>query len=122
MDRIDLHVNVPTVEYSELQSELPTESSADMLARVSKAQSIQKKRFNGTNIIFNSRMPEKVMSEKLLMERETKNMLENVMEKLTVSARSYGKILRVSRTIADLDLSDTVKVKHLAEALQYRMF
>jgi magnesium chelatase family protein len=118
MDRIDIHVRMPSVDFNDLRAGTPGESSADMRARVIAAHGIQKKRYNGTKIAYNSRMPEKILRHKV--ENAALNALENAMRKLSFSARAYGKTLRIARTIADLASSEYVTDIHMAEAIQYR--
>jgi magnesium chelatase family protein len=118
MDRIDLHVRIPSIDFSDLKSGKPGESSADIRSRVIMAHETQKARYSGTGIFFNSRMPEKMLRHKVA--DAALNTLENAMRKLSFSARAYGKTLRVARTIADLSSSEYVNEVHMAEAIQYR--
>jgi magnesium chelatase family protein len=118
MDRIDLHVRIPSIDFNDLKSGTPGESSENIRARVMKAHEAQKDRYKGTGIFFNSRMPEKMLRHKV--DNSALNALESAMRKLSFSARAYGKTLRVARTIADLSLSEYVQDVHMAEAIQYR--
>jgi magnesium chelatase family protein len=118
MDRIDIHVRIPSIDFNDLKSGAPGESSANIRSRVIMAHEAQKVRYGGTGILFNSRMPEKMLRHKV--ENAALNTLENAMQRLSFSARAYGKTLRVARTIADLAASEYVKDVHMAEAIQYR--
>ncbi|MCR6639562.1 MAG: YifB family Mg chelatase-like AAA ATPase [Sporocytophaga sp.] len=125
LDRIDLHVEVTPVGFDQMSSIRKTESSGEIRERVIKAREIQQKRFEelptGENLIHsNSMMPSQMVKEICIISEPGKNLLKNAMEKLGLSARAYDRILRVSRTIADLAESEEIKVEHLAEAIQYR--
>lgn len=125
LDRIDLHVEVTPVGFDEMSSIRKSESSGEIRERVIKAREIQQKRFEelptGENLIHsNSMMPSQMVKEICIISEPGKNLLKNAMEKLGLSARAYDRILRVSRTIADLAESEDIKVEHLAEAIQYR--
>jgi magnesium chelatase family protein len=123
MDRIDIHVEVPSLKVAELTEAGPaSESSSIIKERVSKARKIQRERFKNTKIYSNSQMGVKEIKKHCVLDGETKNVLKNAIEKLGLSARAYDRILKVSRTIADLEGSAEIKTAHIAEAIQYRAF
>ena len=120
LDRIDIHVDVPSVKYEELSS-LPTgEKSADIRERVNKARQIQLDRFKDLEIYSNSQMNPKQIREYCILDDESKTLLKLAMEKKGLSARAYERILKVARTIADLDNSENIQTNHISEAVQYR--
>jgi magnesium chelatase family protein len=121
LDRIDLHVEVTPVAFSELSSLKPQEASADIRERVIKAREKQAERYKEHEGIYcNAQMSSKMLKEICVISKPGQNLLKTAMEKLNLSARAYDRILKVSRTIADLSLSDEIKIEHLAEAIQYR--
>ena len=121
LDRIDLHVEVTPVAFSELSSIKNTESSSAIRGRVVKAREIQDKRFKQhPGIYCNAQMSSKLLKEICILNQPSQLLLKAAMEKLNLSARAYDRILKVSRTIADLSQSDDIKAEHLAEAIQYR--
>src|SRR5690606_10124474 len=121
LDRIDLHVEVTPVAFSELSSIKNTESSSAIRGRVVKAREIQDKRFKQhPGIYCNAQMSSKLLKEICILNQPSQLLLKTAMEKLNLSARAYDRILKVSRTIADLSQSDDIKAEHLAEAIQYR--
>lgn len=122
LDRIDLHVEVTPISYDELsQSARPSESSADILKRVEKARTIQKSRFEGLEQTHcNAQIKGNRIRTICKIDSACQSLLKTAMEKLQLSARAYDRILKVSRTIADLAGSAEIKVEHLAEAIQYR--
>ncbi len=120
MDRIDIHINVPSVKFNELHSKQKGESSADIKERVNKARQIQLNRFEGQGIYANARMSAKQLEVYCPLDNECKNLLEMAYSKLGLSARAHSRILKVARTIADLDDSENIQTSHIAEAIQYR--
>lgn len=120
LDRLDIHIEVPQVEFSRLSADEKGESSADIKKRVDRARKIQQKRFEGTNIKCNAKMTPSMTREYCRIGEKEKAFLERSFEKLGLSARAYDKILRVARTIADLDESEKIELSHLTEAVQYR--
>lgn len=120
LDRLDIHIEVPQVEFSRLSADEKGESSADIKKRVDRARKIQQKRFKGTNIKCNAKMTPSMTREYCRIGEKEKAFLERSFEKLGLSARAYDKILRVARTIADLDESEKIELSHLTEAVQYR--
>ncbi|MDR0800809.1 MAG: YifB family Mg chelatase-like AAA ATPase [Endomicrobium sp.] len=123
MDRIDIHVEVPALKFSELSAlDVDYENSESIRERVVKAREIQNARFMGNSIYANAQMESKEIKKYCVLDDKAYETLKIAVEKLNFSARSYDKILKVSRTIADLDGSDTIKTNHIAEAVQYRFF
>ncbi|MDR3256080.1 MAG: YifB family Mg chelatase-like AAA ATPase [Endomicrobium sp.] len=123
MDRIDIHVEVPALKFSELAVlNDDSESSASIRERVVKAREIQNARLLGSGIYANAQMQSKEIKKHCILDDEAYETLKAAIEKLNFSARSYDKILKVSRTIADLDNSNIIKANHIAEAVQYRFF
>jgi magnesium chelatase family protein len=120
LDRIDLHVEVTPVSFSELSSKRKTENSASIRERVIQARQIQSRRFEGKNIYCNAQMEAQTVQEVCTISEVGRNLLSKAMQKLQLSARAYDRILKVSRTIADLAASDEILPEHLAEAIQYR--
>ena len=120
LDRIDIQVEVSPVKYNNLNSNEKEESSEDIRKRVNNARNIQKKRYEGLGIYSNSELTPKLMEQYCVLSSSGKIILKNAFEKLGLSARAYGRILKVSRTIADLDNSEEILDKHLLEAIQYR--
>lgn len=120
LDRIDIHIEVPAVKYEELSSSQPAESSAEIRERVNRARSIQVKRFEGLNISCNARIPTGKLHDFCELDAAADAMLKKAFDKLGLSSRAYSKILKVARTIADLDGSERITKTHIAEAVQYR--
>lgn len=121
LDRIDLHVEVVPVDFNELISEVKSEKSTNIRERVMKAREIQQERFQDIQGLHsNAQMGGKEVQEICQISDSGRNLLKRAMEKLNLSARAYDRILKVSRTIADLAGSDDIKVEHLAEAIHYR--
>jgi magnesium chelatase family protein len=121
LDRIDLHVEVTPVAFNELSSIKPSENSGSIRDRVIKAREMQAERYkNNPGVYCNAQMSSKMLKEICVIDTVGQNLLKNAMEKLNLSARAYDRILKVSRTIADLSASEKIKPEHLAEAIQYR--
>lgn len=122
LDRIDLHIEVPAVRYKELSDTRRGESSKTVRQRVENARQIQLKRFGNTpgKIISNSQMSPSHLRDFCRVDEEGGRLLEMVIDKLGMSARAYDRILKVARTIADLENSEDIKPVHLSEAIQYR--
>ena len=120
LDRMDIHIEVQNVEYETISSKEKAESSAEIKKRVDKARAIQQKRFEGTGIACNAKMTPAATQKYCTMSPQADAMMKSSFEKLGMSGRAYDKILRVARTIADLDDSENIEVQHIAEALQYR--
>jgi magnesium chelatase family protein len=121
LDRIDLHVEVTPVPFSELSSAGITESSSAIRERVIHARSIQAERYKAqAGVYANAQISSKMLKEICVIDKIGSNLLKAAMDKLNLSARAYDRILKVSRTIADLAASENIKPEHLAEAIQYR--
>lgn len=121
LDRIDIHIEVTPVPFGELSKEQNAEKSNDIKERVIKAREVQKKRFaNNEGVYANSQMNTKMLQMHCDLDESCKNLLKNAMERLGLSARAYDRILKVSRTIADLENSKNILPNHIAEAIQYR--
>ena len=121
MDRIDLHVEVTPVPFNELTELAPGESSGEVRNRVIAARQIQEKRFAEKEKIYcNAQMSSRNIAEFCKIESDGLQLLKKAMERLSLSARAYNRIIKVARTIADLDNSQKIKTEHLAEAIQYR--
>jgi magnesium chelatase family protein len=115
LDRIDIQIEVPAVPYKELRAGEVTEASADILARVERAREVQLARG-----YTNSRMPTRMIRKQCALDDSGERTLEMAMRKMSLSARAHDRILKVARTIADLDSSANISAKHIAEAIQYR--
>ncbi|GAB6182833.1 YifB family Mg chelatase-like AAA ATPase [Thermodesulfovibrio hydrogeniphilus] len=120
LDRIDIHIEVPRVRYEELKDENYSESSSIVCERVINARKIQLKRFEKEGIYFNAHMKTKHLKKFCKLSEDCHKLLQSAMEKLGLSARAYSKIIKVARTIADLEGVEDIKKHHIAEAIQYR--
>ena len=121
LDRIDLHVEVTPIGFDEMSSIRKNESSSEIRKRVIRAREIQTERFKDEDSIYSNAMMTSPMVRKICVVNPAgKNLLKTAMERLDLSARAYDRILKVSRTIADLAQSGDIKTEHLAEAIQYR--
>jgi magnesium chelatase family protein len=121
LDRIDLHVEVTPVKFEEIASSQRAESSHDIRTRVIKARELQVIRFStGKGIFSNAMMPSPMVKEVCQLNSAALKLLKTAMERLGLSARAYDRILKVSRTIADLEGSENIETAHVAEAIQYR--
>jgi len=121
LDRIDIHIEVPTVKYSELTSDVVSENSETIRQRVEQAREIQLKRFADRKSIFcNARMESKDIRQYCKIDEQGEELLKMAITKLGLSARAYDRILKVSRTIADLEKTVEIKPQYISEAIQYR--
>ncbi|MBW7573388.1 YifB family Mg chelatase-like AAA ATPase [Caproiciproducens faecalis] len=120
LDRLDLHIEVPPVEFDEISSQDKAESSAAIKSRVNAARKLQNERFKGTSVTCNARITPDMLHEVCRLSESGRELLKKAFEKLGLSARAYDRILKVSRTIADLDQSEGIEPRHVAEAVQYR--
>ena len=120
LDRIDLHIEVPPVDFENLSSAKREENSAAIKARVDAARAIQTERFLGTSVSCNAQIPPELLHEVCRTTPAANMLLKNAFEKFGLSARAYDRVLKVSRTIADLDGSADIEAKHAAEAVRYR--
>ena len=122
LDRIDLQIAVNMVEYSDLERKGTSKSSAEMADEVSKARLIQQKRYEGTGVNCNAQLTSSLIQKYCILDDEAKELLEMAFDRLSLSARGYDKILKIARTIADLDGSDDITADHISEAIEYRDF
>ncbi len=120
LDRIDLHVEVTPVSFDQMTQDRKAESSAEIRERVIKAREIQQARFSDYGIHSNAMMGSQMVKEVCQINDAGRVLLKKAMERLGLSARAYDRILKVSRTIADLSASEDIRIEHLAEAIQYR--
>lgn len=121
LDRIDIHIETPPVTFSELSSKAPRKSSAEMREEALKARRIQAARFEGSSIALNSQMRRRHLEKWAALDESCAKMLEMAMDKFGLSARAHDKILRVARTIADLDASENIREQDVFEAINYRV-
>ncbi len=120
LDRIEIQIEVPPVEFSDLTSQIQEECSADIKKRVNKARYVQQERYKGTGVKCNSGITPAMLNKCCPMDNKAQQLLGKAFDKMGLSARAYDRILKVSRTIADLDQSEVIKSIHIAEAVQYR--
>lgn len=120
LDRKDLHIEVESVKYEKLESNEKVETSEEIRKRVNRARMIQLERYKKYSIFSNAELPPRLINKYCKLDSESKKILERAFEKLGLSARAYGRILKVARTIADLEKSNDIKISHLSEAIQYR--
>lgn len=120
LDRIDIHMEVSPVPFEKLAEERKGESSKVIRDRVIKARNIQTERFEVENIHYNAQMGTKLISKYCVLDKVSQQLLKTAMERLNLSARAYDRILKVARTIADLDASNDIQAEHISEAIQYR--
>ncbi|MGB9802545.1 YifB family Mg chelatase-like AAA ATPase [Desulfofundulus sp.] len=120
LDRIDIHLEVSRVDYEDLARREPGESSAEIKKRVEKARTLQRQRFSSAEMTCNARMTPAQVRRYCSLSREARSLFSSVFRQLNLSARSHDRLLKVARTIADLDGSEIIESAHLAEAVQYR--
>jgi magnesium chelatase family protein len=120
LDRIDIHLEVPRVEYERLSAARSGETSAVVRERVQAARAIQEKRFAGTNLLTNADMGPRELDQYAALDEASARLMRSAMKQLGLSARAYHRVLKLARTIADLDEATAITATHLAEALQYR--
>ena len=121
LDRIDIHIEVTPVPFEKLSDDNKAESSVSIRERVTAARELQSVRFEEmANIHYNAQMSSKLIREFCPLDDQSKQLLKTAMERLNLSARAYDRILKVSRTIADLDAAPHIISSHIAEAIQYR--
>lgn len=120
LDRIDIQIEVSQVKYQNLSDVKPAETSMEIKQRVNKARKIQQERYKKYGIYSNSELTPKLINEYCKIDNKTSKILHEAFEKLGFSARAYNRILKVARTIADLDDSQNIELKHVAESIQYR--
>jgi magnesium chelatase family protein len=120
LDRIDLHVEVPAVPFTQLAEAPPGPTSADLLAEVLRARARQSQRFGNKGPLVNGRMTPRQIRKVCVLSREAQAILKGAMEELGLSARAHDKVLRVARTMADLEEAEAIGPNHIAEAVGYR--
>lgn len=120
LDRIDIQIEVTPVKYENLNSNKPIEKSSTIRQRVNKARKIQIERYKDYHIYSNAELTPKLVEKYCVLDEKGKKIMQSAFEKLGLSARAYGRILKVARTIADLEESKNIESKHVAEAIQYR--
>ena len=120
LDRIDIHVEVPAVPYKDLMKEAYAEPSKDIRQRVAAARAIQSQRFGRTKIYCNAQMGSRHIKTQCKIDETSRSLLESAIDKLGLSARAFNRILKIARTIADLEDKPDIQVDHLSEAIQYR--
>ena len=120
LDRIDIHIEVQKVEFEQLAEKRKGESSLAIRERVLKAREVQAQRYKNLNINYNAQMGSKEIEQYCELDDVSKNLIKNAMERLNLSARAYDRILKVARTIADLESSENINASHISEAIQYR--
>ena len=120
MDRIDIHIEVPAVPYKHLGAEASSEPSAHIKLRVTGARDIQTERFHRTNIFCNAQMRNRHLKRHCHVDGDSHSLLESAIDTLGLSARAFSRILKIARTIADLEALENITSNHIAEAIQYR--
>jgi magnesium chelatase family protein len=120
LDRIDIHIDVPAVQYKELSNDYLGERSEAIRRRVIGARQRQLDRFRGERIFANGQMKTRHMKKYCALSEDAHTLLDTAMQRLGLSARAYSRILKVSRTVADLDGAERIESRHIAEAIQYR--
>jgi magnesium chelatase family protein len=120
LDRIDIHIEVPAVQYRELRAPAASEGSTEIRARVLAARELQHQRFTADRIYTNAQMQTRQIRNYCELAPEAERLLERAMQQQGLSARAHDRILKVARTIADLDAQPNISVGHIAEAIQYR--
>jgi len=120
MDRIDIHIEVPAVKYRDLANRTAGESSRDIKKRVDTARKIQLNRFKGTRIYSNAQMTNRHIKKFCQIDEASQKLLEMAIDKFGLSARAYTRILKVARTIADIEGKEDIEAAHLSESIQYR--
>jgi len=121
LDRIDIHIEVPAVKYKELRGNAEVECSAAVRERVLRARQVQLDRYRAEKGLYaNSQMPSRLLRKHCAISADGERLLETAIQRLGLSARAHDRILKVSRTIADLEAAECIESKHLSEAIQYR--
>lgn len=120
MDRIDIHIEVPAVKYRDLASREPGESSREIKKRIDSARKTQLNRFKGLKIYCNAQMTNRHIKKFCQIDEASQKLLELAIDKFGLSARAYARVLKVARTIADLESQESIQPSHLSEAIQYR--
>ena len=120
MDRIDIHIEVPAIQFNEISSDTPGEPSSSIRRRVTRARIAQQERFKSDGIYANAHMKPRHIRKYCRIDEASQNLMESAMNRLGLSARAYNRILKVARTIADIEGSEKIATEHISEAIQYR--
>lgn len=120
LDRVDIHIEVPPVDYDDIKEKSNTEKSEEIRKRVNAARKIQNKRFENSPTNCNAKMTPAETRKYCVLTQEAEELIKAAFDSMSMSARAYDKILRVSRTIADLEGEETIQPRHVAEAVRYR--
>lgn len=120
IDRIDIHIDVPAVRYKDLRAPDPVEGSEEMRGRIVAARERQMARYQGGKIYCNAQLPPRLLRKFCGIDSESEKLLEDAVTRMGLSARAHDRILKVARTIADLEGARNISSKHLSEAIQYR--
>ena len=120
LDRIDMHIEVPSVDYESMRRRELPENSAAVRTRVNAAREIQKRRFEGTSVSCNAYMTAPMIGQYCVLDAAGEKLMQNAFDRLGLTGRSHDRILRMARTIADLEGCEHISAAHLAEAIQYR--
>ena len=120
MDRIDIHMEVPPVQFKDLSSTESGQTSSDILKRVKQAREIQAKRFYRMKVHTNGAMNSRQVRQFCALDADSMDLIERAMNRFGLSARAHSRVLKISRTIADLGGSPDISSSHVAEAIQYR--
>lgn len=120
LDRLDLHIEVPPVNFEELRSDAQEESSAEIRKRVSAARLLQQKRYANSGVTCNAKLTAAMTAEFCRLTDDAQLILGSAFERLGMSARAYDRILKVARTVADLEGSEMIEAPHVAQAIQFR--
>jgi magnesium chelatase family protein len=120
LDRIDIHIEVPSMQYQEIAGTNSGEDSKTIRERIRRARERQKERFSTQSTLLNARMSDRQLKALCLLDEDSRQLIEMAMDKLGLSVRAYTRILKVARTIADLEGADNIGAPHVAEAIQYR--
>ena len=120
LDRIDMHIDVPSVEYEAMRRKEQPEPSSAIRERVNAAREVQKKRFAGTEVSCNAYMTPPMIGKYCVLDEKCEKIMHSAFDRLGLTGRSHDRILRMARTIADLEGAARIEAPHLAEAIQYR--
>lgn len=120
LDRFDLHIEVPPIAYHELHGAAKEESSAQIAERVNKARALQAQRYAGSGVTCNARLTPELLKRYCVLSDDANALLQSAFDRMGLSARAYDRIMKVSRTLADLEKSEIISADHVAQAIQFR--